>query len=64
METQRLAEFICSAKYEDLDEKTLNNAKMAVLDALGAAFAGSKEPACFIQAKACPNKSNMLTNKR
>ena len=43
LETKKLAEYVCDTKYEDLDEKTIDNAKMAVLDALGAGFAGSVE---------------------
>ncbi len=43
METERLAAFVCGTRWEDLDENTVNNAKMAVLDAIGAGFAGAQE---------------------
>ncbi len=45
METKALAQFVFDTKWEDLDEKTIDNAKMAVLDAFGAAIAGSEEAA-------------------
>lgn len=42
--TSKLARFIIDAKYEDIPAKVIAHAKYCILDLLGCALAGSKEP--------------------
>lgn len=41
METKTIADFIVAMRYEDLDERTLDRAKMCIQDLIGVAVAGS-----------------------
>jgi 2-methylcitrate dehydratase PrpD len=42
--TEAVAMFVAETDYEDIPEAAIANAKMAILDCLGTALAGSAEP--------------------
>ncbi len=44
MFTQKMSEFICHTQYKDLPPEVVGAAKMAILDFIGVAMAGSQEP--------------------
>ncbi len=49
--TAKIAQFVVSAKYENLPPKAIETAKVAVRDCLGVALAGSKEEDAKIAAE-------------
>lgn len=42
--TQNVVRFICETKFEDLPKEVVENAKGRILDCIGVAFCGAKEP--------------------
>ncbi len=44
MSTERIASFIAHTSYGDIPQEALDIAKMSLMDGLGVALAGSREP--------------------
>ena len=64
--TEKIAEFICGSRYENIPREVIEVSKLHILDTLGVLIAGSKEDVAgiikgYIQSLGCGQESTLIT---